>query len=163
MGVLVDDNNRVHTGDVLVELDKEPWQDAGRSDEGGRRRREGGPSGVENRVAQPRARVAALDGSNAKLKLGRLDFARAEQLLPSSSTSREEYDGRQCAQAVEQAEVTACDKLMAGRSRAGLAAAMRFRGLPRGADPRKLDRFLPDAGRSGLCSMQQFARTQNLA
>ena len=26
--VLVDDNNRVHTGDVLVELDKEPYQDA---------------------------------------------------------------------------------------------------------------------------------------
>src|SRR6185437_11385109 len=26
--VLVDDNNRVHKGDVLVELDKEPFQDA---------------------------------------------------------------------------------------------------------------------------------------
>jgi membrane fusion protein (multidrug efflux system) len=26
--VLVDDNNRVHKGDVLVELDKEPFRDA---------------------------------------------------------------------------------------------------------------------------------------
>jgi transposase len=37
--------------------------------------------------------------------------------------------------------------------------AMRFRGLLRGADPSKLDRFLHDARRSGLRSMQQFART----
>jgi transposase len=37
--------------------------------------------------------------------------------------------------------------------------AMRFRGLLRGADPSKLDRFLYDARRSGLRSMQQFART----
>ena len=34
-----------------------------------------------------------------------------------------------------------------------------FRGLLRGADPSKLDRFLHDAQFSGLCSMQQFART----
>jgi transposase len=37
--------------------------------------------------------------------------------------------------------------------------AMRFRGLLQGADPSKLDRFLHDARRSGLPSMQQFART----
>ena len=37
--------------------------------------------------------------------------------------------------------------------------AMRFRGLLRGSDPSKLDRFLHDAKRSGIASMQQFART----
>ena len=36
---------------------------------------------------------------------------------------------------------------------------MRFRGLLQGADASKLDRFLHDARRSRLCSMQQFART----
>jgi transposase len=37
--------------------------------------------------------------------------------------------------------------------------AMRFRGLLQGGNPSKLDRFLHDARRSGLPSMQQFART----
>ncbi len=37
--------------------------------------------------------------------------------------------------------------------------AMRFRGLLQGGNPNKLDRFLHDARRSGLPSMQQFART----
>ncbi len=37
--------------------------------------------------------------------------------------------------------------------------AMRFRGLLQGDDSRKLDRFLHDARRSGLSSIQQFERT----
>jgi transposase len=37
--------------------------------------------------------------------------------------------------------------------------AMRFRGLLKGSDPSKLDRFLHDGRRSGIASMQQFART----
>ena len=37
--------------------------------------------------------------------------------------------------------------------------AMPFPGVLRGAEPSKLDRFLHDARRSGLRSMQQFART----
>ena len=36
---------------------------------------------------------------------------------------------------------------------------MRFRGLLRGDDPGKLDRWLRDARRPGVRSMQQFART----
>jgi hypothetical protein len=32
--------------------------------------------------------------------------------------------------------------------------AMRFRGLLKGSDPSKLDRFLLDARRSGIASMQ---------
>jgi membrane fusion protein (multidrug efflux system) len=53
-----------------------------------------------------RARIAALDKSKATLKLAQTDFARAEQLLPSSSISRQEYDRRQAALSVAQAEVT---------------------------------------------------------
>ena len=37
--------------------------------------------------------------------------------------------------------------------------AVRFRGLLQGANPSKLDRFLRDARRSRLPSVQQFART----
>ena len=37
--------------------------------------------------------------------------------------------------------------------------AMRFRGILQGSDADKLGRFLHDARRSGLHSMQQFART----
>jgi transposase len=37
--------------------------------------------------------------------------------------------------------------------------AMRFRGLLRGDEPGKLDRWLDDARHSGVRSMQQFART----
>ena len=55
---------------------------------------------VDNRVALLHARVAALDKSNATLKLAQLDFARAEQLLPSETISRQEYDRRQAALSV---------------------------------------------------------------
>ena len=44
--------------------------------------------------------------SNATLKLAQLDFARAEQLLPEQTISRQEYDRRQAALSVAQAEVT---------------------------------------------------------
>ena len=61
---------------------------------------------VDNRVALLNARVAALDKSNATLKLAQLDFARAEQLLPSGTISRQEYDRRQAVLSESQAEVT---------------------------------------------------------
>jgi membrane fusion protein, multidrug efflux system len=60
---------------------------------------------VENRVALLHARVAALDKSNAAFKLAQLDFARAEQLLPNATISRQEYDRRQAALSETQAEV----------------------------------------------------------
>ena len=128
--VLVDDNNRVHKGDLLAQLDKEPFQDAvavkraavdiakadlqcghGR----GARCRSTSRSlrwklqyameDVDNRVALLHARVAALDKSNATLKLAQTEFARAEQLLPEATISRQEYDRRQAALSVAQAEV----------------------------------------------------------
>ena len=60
---------------------------------------------VQNRVALLHARVAALDKSNATLKLAQTEFARAKQLLPTGATSQEEYDRRQAALSAAQAEV----------------------------------------------------------
>jgi membrane fusion protein (multidrug efflux system) len=129
--VLVDDNNRVHKGDLLAQLDKEPYQDAvavkravvdtAKADlqaataavrgveaqaRSLRWKLQYAMEDVENRVAQLHARVAALDKSKATLKLAQVEFARAEQLLPSADISRQEYDRRQAARSVAQAEVS---------------------------------------------------------
>jgi membrane fusion protein, multidrug efflux system len=128
--VLVDDNNHVHKGDILVQLDKEPFVDAVavkkaavdtaeadlqaataavRGVEAQARslswQLQNAMEDVDNRVASLHARVAALDKSKATLKLAQLEFARAEQLLPQATVSREEYDRRQAALSVAQAEL----------------------------------------------------------
>jgi membrane fusion protein, multidrug efflux system len=128
--VLVDDNNRVRKGDLIVQLDKEPFEDAvavrtaavdtAKADlqaaiaavggvEAQARSQywqlENAMEDVDNRVASLHARVAALDKSKATLKLAQLEFARAEQLLPNQTVSREQYDQRQAALSVAQAEV----------------------------------------------------------
>jgi membrane fusion protein, multidrug efflux system len=129
--VLVDDNNRVHKGDLLAQLDKEPFEDAvavkraavdvakaeleaatatvrgveakARSQ---RFQLKNAIEDVDNRIAQLHARVAALNKNNATLKLAQLDFDRAQQLLPTQTISRQEYDRRQAALSVAQADVT---------------------------------------------------------
>ena len=117
--VLVDDNNRVHEGQVLAQLDKEPYEDevaikraavdtakadlltataAVRGLEAQARGQywqlQNAMEDVDNRVALLHARVATLDKSKAALKFAQLEFARAEQLLPSETISRQEYDRR---------------------------------------------------------------------
>ena len=128
--VLVDDNNRVRKGEVLAQLDKEPYEDevavkraavdtakadlqaamaAVRALEAQARslrwKLQYAIQDVDNRVAVLRARVAALEKSNATLKLAQLDFARAQQLLPSETIPRQEYDRRQAVLSEAQAEV----------------------------------------------------------
>jgi membrane fusion protein, multidrug efflux system len=128
--VLVDDNNPVHKGDVLAQLDKEPLQDIVAAKkaavdiaEADLRATTANVRGVEalawsqrwklqfaiqdvdNQVALLHARLAALDKSNANLKLAQLEFGRAEQLLPNATISREVYDQRQAALSVAQADV----------------------------------------------------------
>src|SRR5215471_949078 len=128
--VLVDDNNRVHKGDLLVQLDKEPLLDAvavkraavetARADlqaataavraleaeaRSLRWKLQYAMEDVQNRVAVLHARVAALDKSKATLKLAQLDSARAEQLLPNATISRQEYDRRQAVLSESQADV----------------------------------------------------------
>ncbi len=104
--VLVDDNYRVRKGDLLVQLDKEPFQIAvavkkaavdtatadlqvakskvrGLEAEAMSRRRalEHAMEDVDNQVAVLRAKVAGVDKSKAQLALAQVDFDRAAKLV----------------------------------------------------------------------------------
>jgi membrane fusion protein, multidrug efflux system len=130
--VLVDDNNRVQKGDLLVELDKEPFQlavavkkaavetvradlDVAKAKVRGmeaeaRSRRwtlQHAMEDVDNQVALLRARVAGLDKSKAELALAQVDFDRAAALVTSENIPRSEYDRRQAALLAARADVTA--------------------------------------------------------
>ncbi len=129
--VLVDDNNRVHKGDLLAELDKEPYQiavsqkraavDTAKADlqaatamvrgleAQARSRRwklQGAVEDLENQIALLHDRVAAFDKSKATLALAQVEFERAKQLLASGTASRQEYDRRQEALSTASAQVT---------------------------------------------------------
>lgn len=129
--VLVDDNNRVRKGDLLVELDKEPYQtavavsraavDTAQADllaataavrgieAQARSRRwllQHAMEDVENQVALLHARVAGVDKSKAALVLAQLEFDRAAKLLPSDNIPRSEYDRRQAVLLTARADVT---------------------------------------------------------
>jgi membrane fusion protein, multidrug efflux system len=128
--VLVDDNNRVHKGDLLVELDREPYEDAVavkkaavdiakanldsakasvRSIEAKARSQrwelQHAMEDVENQIALLHAKVAALDKTKATLTLAEAEFERAKVLVGKGYTSREEYDRREAALSVARAGV----------------------------------------------------------
>jgi membrane fusion protein (multidrug efflux system) len=115
--VLVDDNQRVKKGDLLVQLDKEPLEvlvalkrAAVRVAEANLAAAESGARGlgaqlgaqrwklenaseqVDAQVALLRSQAAALRSQEATLDRARADFKRAEALLPSSAVSRADYD-----------------------------------------------------------------------
>ena len=129
--VLVDDNNRVQQGDLLVQLDKEPFQDAvavkqaavdtAKADlvaakasvrgieaeaRGGRWKLQRAIEDVGNQIALLRARVAALDKNKAALTLAQVDFDRAAQLVTKADVPRAEYDRRQAILLTARAAVT---------------------------------------------------------
>jgi membrane fusion protein (multidrug efflux system) len=120
--VLVDDNNRVHKGDILVQLDKEPFEDAvavkkaavdnaeadlaaarasARGIEAQARSRrwqlQQAVENVENQIAALHARVAALRKANASSTLAQQEFGRTAKLVQTQDESRELYDQRQAA------------------------------------------------------------------
>src|SRR6516162_9560706 len=128
--VLVDDNNRVHKGDLLVELDKEPFRDAVavkraavdtaqadlqatkatvRGIEAQARSRrwqlQQAIENVENQIALLHARVAALKKAKASLTLAQQEFDRTAKLVVSDAASRELYDQRQAALSIARAGV----------------------------------------------------------
>jgi membrane fusion protein (multidrug efflux system) len=128
--VLVDDNNRVHKGSPLVELDKEPFRDAvavknaavdtaeadlqaARATVRGieaqtRSRRwqlQQAVENVENQVGVLHARVAALKKAKAITILAQQEFDRTARLVVSDTASRELYDQRQAALSIAQAGV----------------------------------------------------------
>ncbi len=146
--VLVDDNYRVDKGDLLVELDREPYQvivavkkaavdtakadlDAAKANVRGieararsqRWKLQHAMEDVENQIALLHAKVAALDKSKATLKLAEVEFERAKKLVVSAVTSREEFDRREAALSVARAEVTqALDDIHQIRVSLGLPA-----------------------------------------
>jgi membrane fusion protein (multidrug efflux system) len=146
--VLVDDNMRVKSGDVLVRLDKEPYQvivdikkpvvSAAETDLAAARagvialeakarsqrwQLQRAMEDVDNQVANLYANVAAYESKKATLALSRANLKRAEGLLPSDSIAKEEYDQRlQTFKADEAAVKQALEVIRANRVALGLAA-----------------------------------------
>ena len=117
MKVLVDDNQRVKKGDLLVQLDKEPYQvqvalkrtavraaevnlEAAESKARGlgaqlgaqRWKLQNASEQVDAQVALLRSQVAGLRSQEAILNRTRADYNRAEALLPKAAISQSDYD-----------------------------------------------------------------------
>ena len=128
--VLVDDNNRVHKGDLIAQLDKEPYRvavaekqaavDTAKADLQAaiaaaraieaqawsqRWNLQRAVEGVDSQVALLHARVAAINKSKAALALAQVEFDRAKQLVARDDVSREVYDQRQAALTTAGAEL----------------------------------------------------------
>ena len=128
--VLVDDNNRVHKGDLLLQLDREPFQAQvdiaqaavasaqadldmamaqARSSTGQMRslrfNLERAIQDVDNQVALLRAKVAGLESQKASLVKAQTDYVRAESLLKPGAVSQELVDDRKQALAIAQSQV----------------------------------------------------------
>src|SRR6516164_6089743 len=146
--VLVDDNNRVKKGDVLVELDPKPYQvqvaikqatvetaqaqlvlaqanvrgliGQGRSN---RFKLARAIEDVDNQVALIRARVASWEQGKATLVLAQQEFDRAQRLLSTKVVSQEEYDARRAALDIAKAQVAqALENVYQARVALGLPA-----------------------------------------
>src|ERR1700737_1768485 len=146
--VLVDDNNRVKTGDVLVELDPEPYQvqvaikqatvNSARANlvetqatvrglvgqlRSQRFRLARAVEDVDNQIQLVRARVATWEQSKATLVLAQAEFDRAERLLATKVISAEEWDQRREALDVAKAQVQqALENVYQARVALGLPA-----------------------------------------
>src|SRR5271168_3098698 len=129
--VLVDDNNHVHKGDLLAQIDKEPFEIAvsqkkaavdtantdlqaaiatARGNEAQAMSRrwklQSAVEDLENQIALLHDRVAALDKAKATLALAQVNFDRAKQLLGTPAESRQQYDQRQEEFSTASAQVT---------------------------------------------------------
>ena len=146
--VLVDNNNRVKKGDVLVELDPEPYQvqvaikkaalDAAQANlvvaganvrgligqtRSNRFKLSRAIEDVDNQVQLIAARVATWEQEKATLVLAQQEFDRAERLLSTRVVSQEEYDERREALEVAKAQVTqALQNIYQARVALGLPA-----------------------------------------
>jgi membrane fusion protein (multidrug efflux system) len=146
--VLVDDNYRVKKGALLVQLDKEPFQDqvalkeaavaaadadlvAAQAQARGlaaqvranRFQLDRAIEDVHTQLANLRAGIATLKSRQATLELAQHNFKRGEELLPSGGISKEELDQRRQAEKVAEANVDqALQAVLATRVGLGLAA-----------------------------------------
>ncbi len=126
--VLVDDNIHVKKGDILVELDKEPYQvqvdikkaavlaadtdlaaanaqvrGLAAQTRSNRFKLEHSIELVNNQIANLRAAAATLDSKKASLELARQNLKRGEELAPKGTISKEEFDQRKEAVKVSEA------------------------------------------------------------
>jgi membrane fusion protein, multidrug efflux system len=146
--VLVEDNNRVNKGDVLLELDPEPYRvqvairqsavDSAQADlivaqatvrgsvaqvRSQRFKLARAIEDVDNQVALLRAHAAAWEQSKATLVLAQAEFDRAEHLLATKVVSTEEYDQKRAALDVGKAQVSqALESVLQARVALGLPA-----------------------------------------
>ena len=146
--VLVDDNNRVKKGDLLVELDPEPYrvqvaikqaavdvaqanllvaQATVRSQIGQARsfrfKLEHAIEDVDNQIALIRARVATWEQTKATQVLAQAEFDRSRKLLESKVASREEFDKKREELDVANAQVKqALENVYQARAALGLPA-----------------------------------------
>jgi membrane fusion protein, multidrug efflux system len=146
--VLVDDNYRVKRGDLLVQLDKEPYQvqlaiqqaavvaaEAGLASAqaqvlgleamGGSQRwqLQRAMEQVANQIANLRANVATYESKKATLELARANLKRGEELAPRGGISKEELDQRRQTVKVDEAAVEqALQEVYATRVGLGLPA-----------------------------------------
>ncbi len=128
--VLVDDNYRVKKGDLLVQLDPEPYQvqvaisnaavTAAKADlvnaeaqvrglvaetRANRFKLEHAIEDVNNQIANLRANVATYNSKKATLELAQANLKRGKELAPSGGISKEELDQRQQTVKVNEAAV----------------------------------------------------------
>jgi len=146
--VLVDDNNRVHKGDLLLELDREPYQvqvdiaeaavTAAKADLVASTAATRATVGkvrslrfalqhaielVDNQVAQLRANVATLESQKASLVLAQANFTRYASLITTHAVSQEDYDQAQAVLRVDEAQVKqALERVHESRVSLGLPA-----------------------------------------
>src|SRR6266404_4677166 len=146
--VFVDDNNRVKKGDVLVELDPEPYrvqvaikqaavdsaqanlvvaQATVRSEIGQTRglrfKLQHAIEDVDNQVALIRARAATWEQSKATQVLAQAEFERSKKLLETKVASKEEFDQKREQLDVANAQVKqALENVYQARAVLGLPA-----------------------------------------
>jgi len=179
--VLVDDNNRVKKGDVLVRLDPEPFHvqvaikqagvDTAQAElvteqatvrsqiaqaRGLRFKTQHAIEDVDNQIAVIRARVATWEQSKATQVLAQAEFERAKKLLETKVSSREEYDQRREQLDVANAQVKqALENVYQARAVLGLPAQP-----PEGKDltdvPENLDQTFSSV-REALGNLMQAA------
>jgi membrane fusion protein (multidrug efflux system) len=181
--VLVKDNQRVKKGDVLVQLDKEPYQvqvdiktaavEAAERDQvaaeaqaqgqaaqtrSHRFKLEHSMEDVNNQIANLRANEATLNSKKATLVLAKGNLKRGEDLAPGGGISKEELEQRRQTVKVDEAAVEqALQTVYATRASLGLPAQPpKGHGLADDDDLRDLDQNFSSV-RQALADLIQSA------
>jgi membrane fusion protein (multidrug efflux system) len=179
--ILVDDNYRVKRGDVLVRLDREPYQvqlkirqaavDTAKADlvaaearfrsqvaaaHANRYKMEHAMEDVRTQVANLHALVATLRSKEANLKLAEANLKRGEELRASGGISKEDLDQRQQTVEVDKAAVEqALQEIYALRAGLGLPVKPE-KGMKLTDVPAELDQNF-SAVQSSLATLLQSA------